>query len=442
VSRVRVLLVTLGSHGDVHPFMALAVALRARGHEAVLATNPHFAAQAARAGIALEPLGGGLDVAEAVRTKGAMHPLHGTRVIMRDLLLPHVREVHDRAAALARGLRPDVAVVHPICLGAHWALDRAGVEVVPACLAPISWFGAHDPTVYGPWRSHSPAVWATRIDAWFGKRVMRLMLDGPLNRVRRELGYGRGRDLLIREFRRSGLNLGLWSPFFRGPCRGDPEGGVICGFPWFDAHHDHHAGEEELEQFLASGEPPIVFSLGTAAVHLETGFYAHAAEACRRLGKRGVLLIGRAEYAARGAGLPEGVIAVPYAPFSTLLPRAAAAVHHGGIGSTAQGLRAGRPTVICPLAHDQYDNAARAKRLGVSETLPHARVDGSRLAAALARVMEDPGTVARAAALGPRIAGEDGAAEAVMALERHLRTTPRTPDRGGELPRMPVHTAG
>lgn len=414
---MRVLLLTLGSHGDVHPFLALALALKARGHEPLLATNPHFRAQADRAGVPFADLGQALDIAEAVRRPGAMDPMRGARVVMHDLILPHVRAVHERTLALARDFRPDAAVTHAIVLGAHWALERSGVPVVNAALAPIAWMASRDPIVFGPWRSHNPRVYATRIDAWFGRRVMRLMLDGKLNRLRRELGYPKGRDLLIGEFLRPGLNLGLWSPHYRAPAPGDPRGSVICGFPWFDAHHDHAHDGAELEAFLAAGEPPIVFTLGTAAVHLSTRFFAHAAEAARRLGRRAVLLIGRAEYADRARDLPPGVRAFTYAPFSTLLPRAAAVVHHGGIGSTAQTLRSGRPAVVCPLAHDQFDNAARAQRLGVAATLPYRRLSPERLAQALLAVMEDPETHAKARNLGERVRAEDGAAAAARALE-------------------------
>ena len=113
----------------------------------------------------------------------------------------------------------------------------------------------------------------------------------------------------------------------------------------------------------------------------------------------------------------------PYAPFSELFPRAAANVHQGGAGTTGQALRAGRPMVVVPFAHDQADHAARIERLGVGLALPRERCDEARLAAALARVLEEPGFAARAAAVGAEVRAEHGADAAADAIERLLART-------------------
>lgn len=423
---MRLLLITLGSHGDTHPFFALARALTARGHEALVATNPAFFQQAARAGVATEALTDGLDMKEILQHPDVMHATRGPRAVLRDLTLPLVPKIYARTAELIREYKPDVAVVHPICLGSHWACERSDVPVVPAVLSPLGWMQSRDRIVFGPWRSHNPSILASRFDAIGGRWIMRWMLDGPLNRVRRELGLPKGRDLLVREFLRPGLNLGLWSRHFRPPRAGDPAGGVICGFPWFDDHHDHTDDLDALDRFLDAGAPPVVFTLGTAAVHVPGDFYQHAADAARLLGRRAVLLVGRSEYRDRVSNLPrDGSVGVfTYAPFSYLLPRAAATVHHGGIGSTAQALRAGRPMVVVPLAHDQFDNAARAKRLGVSETVPHTRADAAALAGALSGVLNNPEAAGRAEELGKAVRTEDGAAAAAGHLEGWMMGKP------------------
>lgn len=426
---MRILLITMGSHGDVHPFFAIAQALRRAGHKALVLTNGAFGAQAVRAGVALEPLGEGRDLAELMKQADVMHPMRGPRVVLKEMMAPMVPEIFQKTRDVVRGFRADAAVVHPICLGAHWACEQAGVPVATAALAPISYMQSHDRIVFGPWRSHEPRLYATRLDAWFGRHLMRWMLDGTLNKARRELGLSKGRDLLVREFVRPGLNLGLWSPHFRPPAKGDPAGSVLCGFPWFDDHHDHQEADGKLEQFLNDGPAPIVFSLGTAAVHVPGDFYSMATQVCTRMRRRGVLLVGRPEYVQKLGALPASVHAATYVPFREILPRGCLTVHHGGIGTTGQALRAGRPMVVTPLAHDQFDNAARCKRLGVGETLPHAKLSVQGLQTALERVLggglrdtggsgQSMGYAERAAAIGPRIAAEDGAAVAVKALEQ------------------------
>jgi UDP:flavonoid glycosyltransferase YjiC (YdhE family) len=199
----------------------------------------------------------------------------------------------------------------------------------------------------------------------------------------------------------------------------DPTNGRICGFPWFDRHGEFEQLPTDVERFLQAGEPPIVFTLGTAAVHVSGSFYGCAAAACRILGRRGVLLTRHLEYAPKN--LSSDVRAFTYVPFSTVLPRACATVHHGGIGTTAQAMRAGRPTVIVPFSHDQFDNAARAKRLGVSVTLTRKRLIPHALADALRSVIDEPALNDRAARLGDLLSTEDGALTAAMALEDAVR---------------------
>ncbi len=403
---MRLLLITLGSHGDIHPFFAIAQAMRAAGHEAIVATNPYFQDQANRAGIPFAALSDRVDVAEIMQHPGVMHASKGPRVVLKELTLPLVPEFFARTTRLIQDIRPDAAIIHPIVLGSHWACEKAGVPIITATLAPIGWMRAKDKIVFGQWRTHDPRLYATRFDAWIGRHIVRWMLDPPLNRIRADLGLPRLRDILISEFMRPGLNLGLWSSHFRPPAPGDPPGSVITGFPFFDTHHDHHDDDPALERFLSDGDPPIVFAQGTTAVHIRSRFYDCAIQAAAALNRRAVLLVGRSEYRSRLPTLPPTVYAATYAPFSSLLPRACATVHHGGIGSTAQGLRSGRPTVITPLAHDQFDNAARAKRLGVSETLFHSRLSPRALTSALARVLENPGTAARAHALSKAVLSE------------------------------------
>lgn len=417
---MRILLLTLGSHGDIHPFFAIAQTLLAAGHEPLVATNPYFQAQAKRAHIPFVALTEHVDVAEIMQHPDVMHATRGPRVVLKELTLPFVPKLFAATRDILRDFRPDAAIIHPIVLGSHWACEQLGVPVCTATLAPIGWMHAHDQIIFGPWRTHNPQLWATRLDAWVGRHMVRWMLDGSLNRVRKDLGLPKQRDILISEFMRPGLNLGLWSTHFRPPAPGDPVGSIITGFPFFDTHHDHHHDDPHLERFLNDGDPPIIFARGTTAVHIRSAFYDHAIAACNALNRRGVLLVGRNDYRAHLPKLPSNIYAATYTPFSTLLPRGCASVHHGGIGSTAQGLRSGKPTVITPLAHDQFDNAARAKRLGTSETLFSTRVNAQTLTRALRHVLENSDVPKRAADLGTKLHSDHPASIILPALQSWL----------------------
>ncbi|RZJ93544.1 MAG: glycosyltransferase, partial [Brevundimonas sp.] len=176
----------------------------------------------------------------------------------------------------------------------------------------------------------------------------------------------------------------------------------------------------ELEAFLNAGEPPLVFTLGSAAVHIPGDFYVESVTAARRLGRRAVLLVGPEGDLSVGAGDPDIHVA-RYAPFSLLFPRAAAVVHQGGVGTVHQALRGGRPQMIVPHLGDQYDNAARAVRLGCAATLARSAYRAETVARVLAGLLDDPGILSRAEALAAPARAEDGAGMAAQKISALFR---------------------
>lgn len=425
---MKVLLTTIGSSGDINPFIAVGRALRERGHHPTLLINPFFESAARQAGLDYLPLGEEIDFRAMAQVRNITHPRKGGFAVMRELVLPYIREIHDHVDRVIDALKPDVMLAHHISLGAQWACARRGVPYATAVLAPSLWLNPADRPVFGGMPDTLP-IWAFRAALWMGKMQCRAVLDPPVNRARRELGYPTGRDQVFGYKRAGEPLLGLWSPAFRAPMDDDPPTGTICGFAWHDRFERFENGTSDVLKYFdeceRANDPPIVFTLGTAVVHIAGRFYHDAAQACRTLGRRGVLITNRAEYAPNPSELPPGVRAFPYAPFSEIMPRAACTVHHGGIGTTAQGLRSGRPTVIIPHAYDQFDNAARARRLGVSATLYRTRVTPARLVAALREVLNDPSKGAKAAEIARRLAGEDGAVTAAMELEKIAGGAPR-----------------
>ena len=172
----------------------------------------------------------------------------------------------------------------------------------------------------------------------------------------------------------------------------------------------------DLQRFLDAGPPPIVFTLGTSAVMVAGNFYRESLRAAQQLNRRAVFLIGKDERNQVGP-LPDGMFAADYAPYSELFPRAAAIVHQGGAGTTGQAMRAGKPMVVVPFAHDQPDHAARLKRLGISATVPRHGVSARRLADALSRVLIDPQFAANAKRVGQEVRAETGVKSACDVLE-------------------------
>lgn len=275
-------------------------------------------------------------------------------------------------------------------------------------LAPCWWYSRADPSVYndvdGP-------RWLLRWMQWLPRFLVNHYIGRSLRAFCGAIGAPYRRDHYFRALAEADLNLGLWPAAFRGQAADDPARATLCGFPWDDA--DGGALSPELARFLDGGEPPLVVGLGSSVKAAGDDVYREIGAACRALGCRALLIGARPDAA---AGL-DGVMAVESAPYRLVFPRARAVVHHGGIGTLAEGLRAGRPTAIVPFANDQFDNARRVRALGVSLTWSRKALRGARAQRAIAQLVGDEGLRARAAELGARVSAEpNGAAVAARVL--------------------------
>jgi UDP:flavonoid glycosyltransferase YjiC (YdhE family) len=412
---VNVLVTAIGSSGDVNPLVAISIALKKKSHSVVMLVNPYFKQQVEDAGLEYRPLGEPIDLRQIAEMPELMDSRKALTRTFHHLILPNVPVTMDAVEAVTRNWEPDIVLGGHSSYGARWVCERHGIPYAGAVLSPLLWLSRTDPSVFMSWEPQRPPRWYVRCRYHAVKWILRAVTDRPFNRIRTARGFPKERFLCLADILRCDVNLGLWSPHFRGPCPDDPPNGRICGFPWFDRHKDLEHPSSEIDRFVEDGEPPVIFTLGTAAVHIPGDFFQHAIEACRIIGRRGVLLTRYKDNAPKN--LPSHVRAFTYAPFSTLLPRGCASVHHGGVGTTAQAMRAGKPTVIVPYSHDQFDNAARAARLGVSATLARKKLSPVHLADALRTVLEDPRVVEKAEKLGQVLSQEDGALNAALALE-------------------------
>jgi UDP:flavonoid glycosyltransferase YjiC (YdhE family) len=425
---MNVLLATIGSGGDVHPYIALGAALQRRGHRATLLSNPYFQERIERAGLGFAPLGTREEYLRAVAHPDLVHRSRGPAFVLNELVLSKSREMFVHARKIIRAQRVDLVVRHLIAFGAGWAAQREGVREVSATLSPLFWLSTQDPGVFRHWEPRRYPRWLAAWRLSLAKFVARFQFDPGINVGRAEAGLPAQRDAFVRELVGGERTLGLWSGAFRPAQGDDPAHGRICGFTWYDGSSG--GLDPALQRFLDSGRPgdePVVFTLGTSVVHHAGDFFALCARVCRSLGRRGVLLTGPSEAGNAPPELPSGLIAVPYASFAALLPRACATVHHGGLGTTAQALRAGRPSLVIPFANDEFDQAARVHRLGLGGSLYAGRLSERRLRAALASILSDQSIAQQAAAMGERLRQEDGAERAVDELESLIAAPARSP---------------
>jgi rhamnosyltransferase subunit B len=423
----RILLATLGSLGDLHPTIAVAQALRRRGHAAVVACAPEYREAVEAAGVGFAPMRPSLDALgeRAAVARRLFHPVLGPRRLLREVVLPQIRQSFedlDQAAAAA-----DLLVSHPLTFAVPIVAQRRGLPWVSTVLAPLSLMSRHDPPrlLGGDLLRRAAAFGPRARDAAFAlARATARHWEAPLQSFRRELGLPPTAAPMLFEGQFSPLGtLGLFDAPLAEPQPDWPTALRVCGAALHDGSAPDPAALPELQRFLADGDPPLVFALGSSAVWFAGGFWAAAVAAAQALGRRALLLTGSPV----PTGLPDGIRAFEYLPYSAVFPHAAAVVHQCGIGTLAQALRAGRPQLLVPVAFDQPDNAARAARLGVGIELPFRRVDPRRLREGLATLLANPAHAGAAARCGAALRAADGAsgggaaaaAEALLAvLER------------------------
>ncbi|MBC7908952.1 MAG: glycosyltransferase [Pyrinomonadaceae bacterium] len=422
----RIVLTTFGSFGDVHPYMALALELNARGHTAVIATSEIYREKIEGAGIefhSVRPdIQGPEDPATEELLRKIMNPQSGAEFLFKEMIAPHLRDAYDDLMQAVVGA--DLLVTHVITFSATIVAQQTGMPWVSSVLAPVSLWSAHDPLVppNAPWIAPLLRAAGVRVNRAF-LSVVRKWTNSwmePVYKLRGELGLPRGAHPLFDGQHSPALVLALFSEVLGAKQPDWPPQTVVTGFAFYDKK-DETPISPELLKFLDAGKPPIVFTLGSSAVFVAGDFFHESIAAARELGERAVLLIGDARNMPREP-LPEGIVAFDYAPYGEVLPRASVIVHQGGVSTTAQALRAGRPQLVMPYNHDQPDNAARIARLGVGRTLTRNSYKRARVVRELKELLENPAYAQRAAEVGAKIRSENGARTACEAIEERMKS--------------------
>jgi UDP:flavonoid glycosyltransferase YjiC (YdhE family) len=417
----RVVVITCwGSHGDLFPYIGLALALQARGHRPVIATNPGYRELVEREGIEFADAGPPIDPNApnaAELFERVMDARKGSEVIVRELLMPQLRQTYEELRSAVAGA--DLLVTHPITFAAPLVAEHARLPWLSTVLAPLSFFSAHDDVVLptAPRLNDIPLI-----GPWLAHTILRLARPAlrrwvePVDRLRAELGLPRGGHPMVEGQYSPHGTLALFSRVLAEPQRDWPPHTTVTGPVFFN---EAPALEPQLEEFLAAGEPPVVFTLGTSAVGAAGRFFHESAAAAARLGVRAVLLTGGFARN-RPERLPPNVLLVDRAPHQLLFPRASVLVHQVGAGTTAQGLRSGRPMLLVPHGHDQFDNARRVRKLGLARTVLPNDYRAERIARDLSALLSDASYRERAAATAAIVRAEGGAETAAEVIERLL----------------------
>jgi len=378
---MHAILVSVGTDGDVFPFVGLGIRLRARGHRVTLVANEHYQASAVQQGFAFRGLVTNQETNELIGNPDIWHPFKSAIVGAR-----WGRRALQRQCTLLTELSRDedaVLVAYPPVFAARLVQEQllrplASLVVMPWLIlsrsAPPAMAGAFHPPRGAP-------GWVVKLHGRLLEAAANLLIGRHVNRIGRSLDLKPIRSIYRWSFSPQ-LAIGLF-PEWYAPRQPDwPPQMQLAGFPLFDGGYEEDLPHDVLD-FCRAGRPPFVITFGSGMMHGARLFRA-AIEACRLLGERGILLTRFGQQLS--TPLPPFVHHCDYAPFRKLFPCCSGVVHHGGVGTTAQALAAGIPQLILPMAWDQPDNAMRVKRLGVGQwLLPNS--SGARMAGALAGLM-------------------------------------------------------
>lgn len=418
---MRITIVTFGSRGDVEPYLALGLRLKAVGHTVRLATHANFEVDARARGLDFCPLEG--DPREILRTndgqtwqKSAGNPLAFNRQFVKflDPLLEQM--VVDCLGAC----RDADAVIYSTFgwLSAGHVVEHLGVPSVAAYLQPVT-----------PTKDFASLSFPTALplpgfmNRWtysVGEEIVWRMIRDSTNRTRHKvLGLppikGSPFDEAHKEHKH--IVYGISSLVLPKP-QDWGDWTDLTGFWFLDAPADWQPSAELLG-FLESGPPPVYIGFGSMYNRKPEETTRIVIKALERAGQRGILASGWGGIAKDQ--VPDTMLMIDSAPHDWLFPRMAAVVHHGGMGTTAAGIRAGVPTVTVPFFADQPFWGKRACDLGVgAKPIPRAKLTAERLAAAIQVTIDDGEIRRRAAELGFKLRAEDGVGRAIEAFRRLL----------------------
>jgi rhamnosyltransferase subunit B len=413
-SKHTILLCTIGSAGDVNPFIGIGQSLVQRGFRVVLVTSQYFESQARSAGLEFFGLGSSEDYQSIIEDPDLWSPDKGFKIFADRVVFP----IMEPAYEIIAGFDPSktILVAQGQFFAAHIAHEKMGFPFITVHLSPAAFRSVHEfplsPVLLPPFviRGLFSLIDAFVLDKLFAPNINRFRQKLELPTIKRVFGGW---------MHSSQRNVGLFPDWFAQPQPDWPPQTQLTSFVFYDKQAGNEEIPDELNKFLSAGSPPILFTPGTAMKHANQ-FFLDCIDACQMLGQRGILLTQHPEQLPDN--LPPNIQYFAYLPFSKVLPRTLALVHHGGIGTTAQAIAAGIPQVIRPMAHDQPDTAARVEKMGIGVSLSPKKFNATSLAENLKILISSQAVLNHCKAYAGKIHPDQSLSETCMIIENFSRS--------------------
>lgn len=436
----RILFTTIGSLGDLHPLIAIGLELQHRGHTVGFCTSEGYREKLQSLAFGFHPLRPNAAPSDEIadRVRDIFDPRKGPERLLRNWIMPELRSTYadlvqavtdtsaqaSHAAQDSRGARDrtvDLLVSGELVYAAPLVAEKFGLPWASCITAPMSFFSAYDLPILPPIQKLSRLL--KRCGPRVNAQVIRMIKGStrrwgaPVQSLRAELGLPPGANPICEGKFSGRLVLAMFSSVLSGRQPDWPPNTVITGFPFYDGVESATGLAAEVREFLDKGEAPVVFTLGSSAVFDPGKFYEQSATAAALAKCRAVLLTGAN---APKIASSKDIVCYDYVRFSALFSRAAAVVHQGGVGTTAQVMRAGKPMLVMPYGFDQPDNADRIQRLGLGRTISRKSYSARRVAKCLRDLLDCPSCGSSAVRVSQLLQRESGSITAADALETLL----------------------
>lgn len=418
----RIVITSYGSTGDLNPFLAIGVALRDRGHAVTFAVEESFAPAVAALGFPALRLSGDV-VTDLLPHQRAMFsggsPFASVSAIVNHYIAPHLRARVEELRAACEGA--DLLLSSASQMAARAVAELTGIPWISVALSPTfaSRYLVPQPQVF---ELPAPLQHAANRIGWsIGNGALRRIVDPPINAVRAELGLPPAHDLLSYGSLSRTYSAVAVSPAFAPRPPDWPSYLHVTGFCFWDTPTNWHE-PPELSALLDGSKPVVAVSAGSMAPSVRrqfTDFFTASVAAIHGLGARALVIGAEPENLPEVAGDGE-ILILPFAPFSSVYPHCAAVIHHGGIGTLAQALRAGVPSLVVPWGADQFFTAGQVTRIGAGRWLRRRGYTSDKARRALGALLNDPVYRRRTRAIADQIATEDGPSAICEAVDRAL----------------------
>jgi UDP:flavonoid glycosyltransferase YjiC (YdhE family) len=424
----KILIAARGSLGDIYPYIAITRELERRGHDVWYVSSPFFKKIIEGQGLKFIPVKPDFPPAsltdyEKKKLAARAFSRDGARYAIEEYTLPTLKESFEDLMGVVRYTKADAILSH-IAYAQVGAMvhQKTGIPWISSSMSPLFNFSACEPLVIttpsGLLRLTSIAPHNSLILG--ALKLATLPWTLRFNSVRGEVGLPWVLDPVFSDAVSPVLDLGLYSPTLAPLPADAPPQRFVTGCCFFDGHPGSEGLPDGLEGFLERGDAPLVFTLGSASSWVAGNFFEESIRAASLLGERAILLTGENFDSVPEHCLTERAVAYRYVPNSYLFPRAKAIIHAGGIMTSTEALRSGKPSLIVPFGFDQFDNAHRVRSLGCARIVSNEEYRAEMAAWEIRELLRGDRYLASSASAGERIARERGTATACDLIENLL----------------------